>query len=99
MLNNEENKRCYINGIFIKHVLENSPASLNGTLSTGDRILAVDDVDLTQATHDKAVEAIRKCKSPVVFTIQSLLVNSYGPNLGEVKFQYNSMLFFKMFLN
>ena len=30
-----------ISGIFIKHVLENSPAGRNGTLKTGDRILQV----------------------------------------------------------
>lgn len=39
-------KSTFISGIFIKHVLENSPAGLNGTLHTGDRILAVDGVDL-----------------------------------------------------
>lgn len=30
-----------IAGIFIKHVLESSPAGRNGTLKTGDRILEV----------------------------------------------------------
>lgn len=30
-----------ISGIFIKHVLEGSPAGKNGTLKTGDRILEV----------------------------------------------------------
>ena len=30
-----------ISGIFIKHVLEDSPAGQNGTLKTGDRILEV----------------------------------------------------------
>ena len=30
-----------IDGIFIKHVLESSPAGRNGTLKTGDRILEV----------------------------------------------------------
>lgn len=30
-----------ISGIFIKHVLEDSPAGKNGTLKTGDRILKV----------------------------------------------------------
>ena len=63
----------FISGIFIKHVLENSPAGVNGTLKTGDRILAVNDVDLTQATHDRAVEVIRNAKSPVKFLIQSLI--------------------------
>jgi C-terminal processing protease CtpA/Prc len=30
-----------ISGIFIKHVVPNTPAGRNGTLKTGDRILAV----------------------------------------------------------
>ena len=63
----------FISGIFIKHVLENSPAGLNGTLKTGDRILKVNEFDLTNATHDKAVDVIRNAKSPIVFVIQSLL--------------------------
>lgn len=74
----------FISGIFIKHVLENSPAGQNGTLKTGDRILAVNDIDLTQATHDRAVEVIRNAKSPVKFLIQSLIyVNTYTPTCDE----------------
>jgi C-terminal processing protease CtpA/Prc len=46
---------------------------LNGTLKTGDRILAVNDIDLTQASHDRAVEVIRNSQTPVKFLIQSLL--------------------------
>ena len=54
-------------------MLENSPAGLNGTLKTGDRILKVNNYDLTNATHDKAVEVIRNATSPIIFVIQSLL--------------------------
>ena len=54
-------------------MLENSPAGANGTLKTGDRILAVNDIDLTQASHDRAVEVIRNANTPVKFLIQSLL--------------------------
>ncbi|CAF0749667.1 unnamed protein product, partial [Didymodactylos carnosus] len=62
-----------ISGIFIKHVLPNSPAGANGTLKTGDRILDVNGYDLREASHDKAVEIIRAAKSPVCFIVQSLL--------------------------
>jgi len=72
----------FISGIFIKHVLEKSPAGQNGTLKTGDRILKVNGIDLTQATHDKAVEVIRNAESPIVFLIQSLICsNDLGVNL------------------
>ncbi len=67
----------FISGIFIKHVLENSPAGVNGTLKTGDRILKVNNIDLTNATHDKAVEVIRNASSPIIFVIQSLLCANY----------------------
>uniref|UniRef100_A0A4W3JV42 Multiple PDZ domain protein n=1 Tax=Callorhinchus milii TaxID=7868 RepID=A0A4W3JV42_CALMI len=60
-------------GIFIKHILEDSPAGRNGTLKTGDRIVEVDGVDLRDASHEQAVEAIRKAGSPVVFLVQSLI--------------------------
>jgi C-terminal processing protease CtpA/Prc len=74
----------FISGIFIKHVLDNSPAGVNGTLKTGDRILAVNDIDLTQATHDRAVDVIRNAKSPVKFLIQSLIyISTYTPTCDE----------------
>ncbi|XP_030635323.1 multiple PDZ domain protein [Chanos chanos] len=60
-------------GIFIKHILEDSPAGRNGTLKTGDRIVQVDGIDLRDASHEQAVEAIRKAGNPVVFLVQSLI--------------------------
>lgn len=62
-----------ISGIFIKHVLPDSPAGRNGTLKTGDRILDVNGYDLRDASHDRAVEIIRAAQSPVHFIVQSLL--------------------------
>ncbi|XP_047279989.1 multiple PDZ domain protein isoform X5 [Homo sapiens] len=60
-------------GIFIKHVLEDSPAGKNGTLKPGDRIVEVDGMDLRDASHEQAVEAIRKAGNPVVFMVQSII--------------------------
>ena len=62
-----------ITGIFIKNVLEGSPAGATGLLCTGDRILEVDGHDLRKASHEKAVEIIRQSGSVVVFVVQSLL--------------------------
>lgn len=62
-----------ITGIFIKNVLPDSPAGKNGTMKTGDRILEVDGVDLREATHEKAVEVIKRSKNPVTFVLQSLV--------------------------
>ncbi|XP_069818062.1 multiple PDZ domain protein isoform X3 [Dendropsophus ebraccatus] len=60
-------------GIFIKHILEDSPAGKNGTLKTGDRIVEVDGTDLRDASHEQAVEAIRRAGNPVVFLVQSIV--------------------------
>ena len=62
-----------VTGIFIKNVLEGSPAGATGQLCTGDRILEVDGVDLRKASHEKAVEIIRQSGNVVVFVVQSLL--------------------------
>ena len=49
-----------------------SPAAALGVLNTGDRILAVGDVDLSTASHDTAVEAIRQAGNPLRLSVQSL---------------------------
>ncbi|KAG5848129.1 hypothetical protein ANANG_G00095110 [Anguilla anguilla] len=59
-------------GIFIKHILEDSPAGRNGTLKPGDRIVEVGGVDLQDASHEEAAEAIRKAGDPVVFRVQDV---------------------------
>uniref|UniRef100_A0A8C1RRK7 Multiple PDZ domain crumbs cell polarity complex component n=1 Tax=Cyprinus carpio TaxID=7962 RepID=A0A8C1RRK7_CYPCA len=79
-------------GIFIKHILEDSPAGRNGTLKTGDRILEVGGVDLRDASHEQAAEAIRNAVNPVVFLVQSIVHRDRGksflclpvvPHVGE----------------
>ncbi|TRY75653.1 hypothetical protein TCAL_00503 [Tigriopus californicus] len=62
-----------VTGIFIKNVLEGSPAGLSQELFTGDRILAVDGRDVANATHDQAVDVIRQSGEIVEFVVQSLL--------------------------
>ena len=61
-----------LSGIFIKNVLPGSPAAALGVLNTGDRILAVGEVDLRTASHDTAVEAIRQAGNPLRLCVQSL---------------------------
>ncbi|XP_073428275.1 multiple PDZ domain protein isoform X3 [Dendrobates tinctorius] len=68
-------------GIFIKHILEDSPAGKNGTLKTGDRIVEVDGIDLRDASHEQAVEAIRRAGNPVVFLVQSIVNRSRPESL------------------
>lgn len=61
-----------LKGIFIKQVLEDSPAGKTKALKTGDKILEVSGVDLQNASHAEAVEAIKSAGNPVVFVVQSL---------------------------
>ncbi|KAF6125820.1 multiple PDZ domain crumbs cell polarity complex component [Phyllostomus discolor] len=72
-------------GIFIKHVLEDSPAGKNGTLKPGDRIVEVDGMDLRDASHEQAVEAIRKAGNPVVFMVQSIINRPRAPSQSETE--------------
>ncbi|XP_077082469.1 inaD-like protein isoform X2 [Siphateles boraxobius] len=61
-----------LKGIFIKQVLPESPAGRTGALKTGDKILQVSGVDLQNASHEEAVQAIKAASTPVVFVVQSL---------------------------
>uniref|UniRef100_A0A6Q2ZLK0 PATJ crumbs cell polarity complex component n=1 Tax=Esox lucius TaxID=8010 RepID=A0A6Q2ZLK0_ESOLU len=61
-----------LKGIFIKQVLLESPAGRTRALKTGDKILQVSGVDLQNASHEEAVQAIKAAPSPVVFIVQSL---------------------------
>ncbi|KAF7655088.1 hypothetical protein LDENG_00060940, partial [Lucifuga dentata] len=70
-------------GVFIKHISPDSPAAHNGTLQTGDRILEVCGVDLRGASHEQAVEAIRRAGDFVVFLVQSGQHRSQSPMLSN----------------
>uniref|UniRef100_A0A914I225 PDZ domain-containing protein n=1 Tax=Globodera rostochiensis TaxID=31243 RepID=A0A914I225_GLORO len=61
-----------VSGIFIKSVVPDSPAGRSGQLFMGDRVLAVNDSDLTNTTHEHAVQVIKSAKNPVKFVVQSL---------------------------
>ncbi|XP_013860327.1 multiple PDZ domain protein [Austrofundulus limnaeus] len=67
-------------GVFIKHISPDSPAAHNGTLRVGDRILEVSGVDLRDASHEQAVEAIRCAGDSVFLVVQSGLDRSQSPN-------------------
>ncbi|XP_069498143.1 inaD-like protein isoform X2 [Ambystoma mexicanum] len=61
-----------LKGIFIKQVLDDSPAGKTNALKTGDKILEVSGIDLQNASHEEAVDAIKNGGNPVVFVVQSL---------------------------
>uniref|UniRef100_A0A8C3PJF4 PATJ crumbs cell polarity complex component n=1 Tax=Calidris pygmaea TaxID=425635 RepID=A0A8C3PJF4_9CHAR len=74
-----------LKGIFIKQVLEDSPAGRTRALKTGDKILEVSGKDLQNATHEEAVEAIKNAGNPVVFVVQGL---SNVPKVKKIRQRY-----------
>jgi multiple PDZ domain protein len=59
-------------GIFVKHVIEGTPAARSGDLQTGDQIIEVNGVPLQEATHDEAVDVLRRATSPIRLVVQTL---------------------------
>src|SRR6185312_16309906 len=52
-------------GIFISFILTGGPADMSGELRKGDQILSVNDIDLTQATHEQAADILKNAGSQV----------------------------------
>uniref|UniRef100_A0AAG5CPS4 PDZ domain-containing protein n=1 Tax=Anopheles atroparvus TaxID=41427 RepID=A0AAG5CPS4_ANOAO len=59
-------------GLFIKSIIPDSPADKCGELRIGDRILAVNENSLEDASHEKAVNYIKTANDRIVLVVQSL---------------------------
>lgn len=46
-------------GIFISFILAGGPADVSGELRRGDQILSVNNVNLRNATHEEAAQALK----------------------------------------
>lgn len=46
-------------GIYVSFLLAGGPAERSGALRRGDRLLAVNEVDITNATHEQAAKALK----------------------------------------
>ncbi|XP_061594642.1 disks large homolog 1-like isoform X3 [Cololabis saira] len=57
-------------GIFISFILAGGPADLCGELKKGDRILSVNGVDLSSATHEQAAAALKNAGQNVTIVAQ-----------------------------
>jgi len=57
-------------GIFISFILAGGPADQTGQLKRGDTILKVNDVNLADATHEEAADALKNAGQKVVLTVQ-----------------------------
>jgi C-terminal processing protease CtpA/Prc len=63
-------------GIFISFILAGGPADLSGELRRGDQILSVNGINLRNATHEEAAQAL-KARVPV-FHPSTNETNFYG---------------------
>lgn len=62
-------------GIYVSFLLAGGPAERSGQLRRGDRLLAVNDVDITHATHEQAAKALK------VFFFSTFLINHFTCSL------------------
>lgn len=46
-------------GIFVSFILQGGPADLSGELKRGDQILSVNGINLKNATHEEAAQALK----------------------------------------
>jgi C-terminal processing protease CtpA/Prc len=57
-------------GIYVSFILAGGPADLSGELRRGDKILSVNGVDLTRATHEDAAQALKRAGDTVEIIAQ-----------------------------
>lgn len=57
-------------GIFISFILAGGPADLSGELKRGDQILSVNGVNLRNATHEEAAQALKGTNQTVTVVVQ-----------------------------
>ncbi|CAB3985310.1 Multiple PDZ domain [Paramuricea clavata] len=87
---NEEALSKGIIGIFVRTIVEDSPAGCENGLKVNDRILELNDQDLRNASHDVAVEAIRNATSPMEFVVERLVEQALLPLEGSAPFDWES---------
>ena len=56
-------------GIFVSFILSGGPADLSGQVRRGDKIMAVNGVDLSRATHEEAAQALKNAGNVVHLTL------------------------------
>ncbi|XP_073949605.1 LOW QUALITY PROTEIN: disks large 1 tumor suppressor protein-like [Choristoneura fumiferana] len=80
-------------GIYVSFLLAGGPAEKSGELRRGDRLLAVNDTDITNATHEQAAKALKgtgqNVKLTVVYRPQEY--NKFEARINELK-QHHTLL-------
>ncbi|RVE54755.1 hypothetical protein evm_000522, partial [Chilo suppressalis] len=80
-------------GIYVSFLLAGGPAERSGLLRRGDRLLAVNDVDITHATHEQAAKALKSTGQNVKLTVvyRPTEYNKFEARINELK-QHHTLL-------
>ncbi|XP_041988054.1 disks large 1 tumor suppressor protein isoform X5 [Aricia agestis] len=80
-------------GIYVSFLLAGGPAERSGRLRRGDRLLAVNDTDITHATHEQAAKALKSTGQNVKLTVvyRPTEYNKFEARINELK-QHHTLL-------
>ncbi|XP_045447635.1 disks large 1 tumor suppressor protein [Melitaea cinxia] len=80
-------------GIYVSFLLAGGPAERSARLRRGDRLLAVNDVDLAHATHEQAAKALKSTGQNVKLTVvyRPQEYNKFEARINELK-QHHTLL-------
>nr|XP_026498047.1 disks large 1 tumor suppressor protein isoform X3 [Vanessa tameamea] len=80
-------------GIYVSFLLAGGPAERSARLRRGDRLLAVNDVDITHATHEQAAKALKSTGQNVKLTVvyRPQEYNKFEARINELK-QHHTLL-------
>ncbi|CAH0714481.1 unnamed protein product, partial [Brenthis ino] len=80
-------------GIYVSFLLAGGPAERSAQLRRGDRLLAVNDVDITHATHEQAAKALKSTGQNVKLTVvyRPQEYNKFEARINELK-QHHTLL-------
>ncbi|XP_026733322.1 disks large 1 tumor suppressor protein isoform X9 [Trichoplusia ni] len=80
-------------GIYVSFLLAGGPAERSARLRRGDRLLAVNDTDITHATHEQAAKALKSTGQNVKLTVvyRPQEYNKFEARINELK-QHHTLL-------
>ncbi|XP_028037776.1 disks large 1 tumor suppressor protein isoform X3 [Bombyx mandarina] len=80
-------------GIYVSFLLAGGPAERSGALRRGDRLLAVNDLDISHATHEQAAKALKSTGQIVKLTVvyRPQEYNKFEARINELK-QHHTLL-------
>ncbi|UXI16418.1 hypothetical protein NH340_JMT02361 [Sarcoptes scabiei] len=73
------------NNIYVTKIMDKGAAAIDGRLECGDRLVAVNDIQLENVTHEEAVAALKSTADHVVLTVQKSAISSISNDENSIK--------------